>query len=134
MFRRFSANFAVLSIFLDMLLVDAALLSAVILRLPLNVLPFVQKLPVVNLPWVLYLVFPLMWIGVLLLFSVYDGRKNLRVSDEMGSLTLGSLLAMVALAGVLYFSYREVSRFLYLMASGLAYLRSEERRVGKEGR
>jgi len=133
MFRRFSANFAVLSIFLDMLLVDAALLSAAWLRLPLNALPFVQKLPSVSLPWVLYLIFPLMWIGVLLLFSVYDGRKNLRVTDEMGSLTLGSLLAMVALAGVLYLSYREVSRFLFLMASGLAYLLLVSWRLGARG-
>jgi len=122
MFRRFSVNFAIFSIFLDMMLVDGALLAAVLLRAPLNVLPFVEKMPPARLPWVLYLVFPLMWAGVLMLFSVYDGRKNLRIANELGSLTLGSLLAVVSLAGVLYLSYRDVSRFLFLMASGLAYL------------
>lgn len=122
MFRRFSANFAVFSIFLDMLVVGVALLSAALLRAPLNVLPFVEKLPPVRLPWVLVLVFPSMWVGVLLLFSVYDGRKNLRVADELGNLTLGSSLAVVALAGVLYLSYRDVSRFLFLMACGVSYI------------
>jgi exopolysaccharide biosynthesis polyprenyl glycosylphosphotransferase len=103
-------------------MVDAALVTATFLREPLNVLPFLRKIPVVNLPPILYLVFPLMWVGVLLLFSVYDGRRNLRVMDEVSSLAFGSLLAVVSLAGVLYLSYRDVSRFLFLMTAGLAFL------------
>lgn len=122
MFRRFSINFAIFSIMLDMLLVDAALLAAALLRAPLNVLPFLNDLAPVRLPPVLYLVFPFMWVSVLLLFSIYDGRKHLRVVDEMGSLALGSLLAVVSLAGVLYLTYRDVSRFLFLTACLLAVI------------
>jgi exopolysaccharide biosynthesis polyprenyl glycosylphosphotransferase len=123
MFRRFSVNFALFSILLDGILVGVSLAAAVLLRAPLNQLPFVMKIPEpVEAPWVLYAVFPLIWVGVLLLFSTYDGRKNLRMVDEFGSLTLASLLAMISMAGVLYLSFRQVSRFLFLFFVGLAYL------------
>jgi exopolysaccharide biosynthesis polyprenyl glycosylphosphotransferase len=119
MFRRFSANFAVFSIFIDMALVDVALLVSALLRVPIGkLLPQLKEVGSVSIPWILYMVFPVLWVGVLLLFSVYDGRKKFRVVDELSSLTLGSLLAFVSLAGVLYLSYREISRFLFLMAAG----------------
>src|SRR5512141_1589915 len=114
MFRRFSSNFAVFSILLDIAISAASLAASVWLRAPLNVLSFVEKVPPVELPWVLYLIFPLMWVGILMLFSVYDGRKNFRIVDELTSLTLGSLLATIALAGVLYLTYRNVSRFMFI--------------------
>lgn len=123
MFRRFSANFALFSVVLDMFLIDLALLASTLLRAPLSSLPFLEKIPQpVELPGLLYIAFPLLWTGILLAFSVYDGRKNLRVMAEMGSLMIGSFLATISLAGVLYLSYRDVSRFLFLMAAGLAYL------------
>lgn len=122
MFRRFSVNFAVFSILLDSVLILGALIAATQLRVALSVLPFVKEIPAVQLPGVLYALFPLLWVGILLAFSVYDGRKNLRVVDELSSLTLASLLAVMSLAGILYFSYRDVSRFLFLSATGSAYL------------
>ena len=123
MFRRFSVNFAVFSIFVDMVLVDMALLASAWARAPLSTLSFVAPInDPVTLPPILFALFPLVWVGVLMLFAVYDGRKNLRVVDELGSLTLGAVLAAIALAGVLYFSYREVSRFLFVMAAALAYI------------
>ena len=122
MLRRFSVNFAVFSIFLDAILIDFSLGLAALLRLPLNRLDFVMPVPSpVRLPWVLFLFFPALWVGVLLLFAVYDGRKNLRWVDEFGSLTLGSLLAGVSMAGVLYLSYRDVSRFLFLVFVVIGY-------------
>jgi exopolysaccharide biosynthesis polyprenyl glycosylphosphotransferase len=122
MFRRFSANFAVISLFLDLLLIAIALFIATELRSPLSVLPFLQEIPNVKLPGILYFLFPVVWIINLLLFSVYDGRKNLEKSSEMASLLLGSLLAVISLAGILYLSYRHVSCFLFLMAVGLALI------------
>jgi exopolysaccharide biosynthesis polyprenyl glycosylphosphotransferase len=122
MLRRFSANFAVFSIFLDAILIDFALGLATILRAPLNMLSFVEPMPYpVRLPAVLFTIFPVLWIGVLLLFSVYDGRQNLRWADEFGSLTLGSMLAAISMAGVLYLSYRDVSRFLFLFFVIMGY-------------
>ena len=122
MFRRFSTNFAALSILLDAALATAALLLATTLRSTLSFLPFVQQLGQVELPNFLYLLFPFVWVNTLLLLDVYDGRKNFRVWDEFGNLTLGAILVMVTLAGLLYLTYRDVSRFLFLSAIGLSYV------------
>jgi exopolysaccharide biosynthesis polyprenyl glycosylphosphotransferase len=122
MFRRFSVNFALFSIGLDAILVMLALAIAIHLRPFLNYLPFTQNLnKPLNIPVLLYLISPLIWVALLLLFSVYDGRRNLQVFDEITSLTLGSLLAMVSIAGILYLSYRDVSRLLFLVFVLLAY-------------
>ena len=59
---------------------------------------------------------------ILLFTSVYDGRRNLRFSKELTSLTIGSLIAAIALAGTLYLGYRSVSRILFLTFVSLAYL------------
>jgi len=123
MFRRFSTNFALLSIALDALLTALGLYLAAALRPAFNPLEFVQDLPgPLSVPWGLYLVFPAVWVLVNLLFSVYDGRRNLRVIDEYGSLTLASVLAAVTMSGVLYLSYRDISRFLVLLFAVLTWL------------
>lgn len=116
MFRRFSANFAVFSIYVDALLIFLALFISVQLRFPLNALGFIREMKEpARLPIGIYILFPVLWTGVLLVFSVYDGRKNLRAIDEFLSLTLGSALATISMAGILYLSYRETSRFLFLL-------------------
>ena len=122
MFRRFSVNFALLSVFFDAVLVTVGLLSATLLRGPLGALPFVYPLALVTVPLFLYLAFPIAWVVMLLVFDVYDGRKNFRFVDELSNLTLGSLLAAVSLAGLLYIAARDVSRFLFLTAVGLGFL------------
>ena len=123
MFRRFSANFAVFSIFLDYVLVAVALFLAALLRYPLNNLPFLQNIggPVI-MPWPLYAIFPAIWVVILLIFSLYDGRRNLRIANEFSTLSMGTLLAAGAMAGVLYFSFRDVSRFLFLVFVFLGFL------------
>jgi exopolysaccharide biosynthesis polyprenyl glycosylphosphotransferase len=113
MFRRFSINFALFSIFFDGACVAGSLGAATVLRLALNSLSHIKFLPFVNLPLELYIVFPAVWVGVFLLLSVYDGRRNLRVIDELNSVIMASLISIVSLAGVLYLSYREVSRALF---------------------
>ncbi|NTU75008.1 MAG: sugar transferase [Anaerolineaceae bacterium] len=115
MFRRFSVNFAILSIIIDAVLVAAALWFSDVLRPVLNALPYVKAIPEqMTVPAILYVVFPILWVSVLMVFNVYDGRKNLKNSAEAGSLLLGSMLAAVSMAGILYFSYRDISRFLFL--------------------
>jgi exopolysaccharide biosynthesis polyprenyl glycosylphosphotransferase len=123
MFRRFSTNFALLSIGFDLFWVAASLLLAVNLRPNLSTLPFAAPInETMPIPGLLYLIFPLAWVVILLFFSAYDGRRNLRVVDEFSSLTVGSMLAGVALAGGLYLSFRDVSRVLFLAFVILAYL------------
>jgi exopolysaccharide biosynthesis polyprenyl glycosylphosphotransferase len=123
MLRRFSVNFAVFSIFLDMALVLIALVIATLIRPSLSDLPFVAVVDEnYQIPIMIYFIFPTIWVLVLQLLSLYDGRRNLRFYNEISSLTLGVLLAIVVLAGTLYLSFREVSRFLFLSFALLTYL------------
>lgn len=123
MFRRFSINFALFSMGVDASLVALALFIATSSRRSLNPLPFVITIdePIV-MPWVLYVIFPLIWVLISMLFSVYDGRRNLSLIDEITSLTMASLLATVSLAGTLYLSFRMISRILFLVFVALAYI------------
>jgi exopolysaccharide biosynthesis polyprenyl glycosylphosphotransferase len=123
MLRRFSPDFALFSMAVDAALVFIALSVATYVRPFLSRLPFVQYIPrPFQIPLVLYLLFPIIWVLALTLSTVYDGRRNLRVSDEISSLTFGCLLAVISLAGTLYLSYREVSRLLFLTFAGETYL------------
>ena len=99
MFRRFSANFAVFSIFLDAVLVAVGLFFAGLIRVTVE-LPFIKQISEpVTIPLVLYLAFPGIWVGILLINSVYDGRRNFRVVDEFSALTISTLIAAVSMAG-----------------------------------
>lgn len=123
MFRRFSTNFALLSISLDALVTALGLYVAATVRPIFNPLAFVMDLPgPIHIPIELYFIFPTIWILVNLLFSVYDGRRNLRITDEYSSLTLAAILAGVAMAGVLYLTYRDISRFLFLTFVAVTWL------------
>lgn len=123
MIRRFSVNFAVLSIFVDIFTISVVLWVNVAIRPFLDEYLPVKPIPVAfDLPVVLYVAFPLVWIAIMASFSVYDGSKNLRVVDEFTSLTLSSMLAGIALAGILYLTYRDVSRALFVIFGLMSYL------------
>jgi exopolysaccharide biosynthesis polyprenyl glycosylphosphotransferase len=123
MLRRFSTNFAVFSIFLDGLLIILSLYLSIFLRDFANRFSFVRPLPdLAYIPIELYLIFPFVWLVTLLVFNIYDGRKNIRIIDEFASLTLGAFLATVTSAGVLYLTYRDISRFQFALFAVLAYL------------
>ena len=123
MFRRFSTNFAIFSMVMDMVMIEAALVSAVILRVPANALDFIQKIDAdFTLPWCIYGLFPLIWVGILISFSIYDGKKNFKFVDEMTNLSWSSTVACISLAGILFFSYRDMSRFLFLMFIAFAFV------------
>jgi exopolysaccharide biosynthesis polyprenyl glycosylphosphotransferase len=122
MFRRFSVNFALFSIAMDVALVSLALAVATHLRPLFNSFPHIADISQpIRVPGMLYPIFSFVWVGILLLLSVYDGRRNLRVVDEFTSLTVASLLAAISLAGILYFSYRDVSRALFLFFVLITY-------------
>ncbi len=123
MFRRFSTNFALFSILLDAILIVFALRISSMLRPLFSAFDFVKPIySPTPIPIELYGLFPLVWIGVNLLFSIYDGRRNFRAADEFGATTLAAILAAISMAGVLYFSYRDISRFLFLFFVVLAWL------------
>jgi exopolysaccharide biosynthesis polyprenyl glycosylphosphotransferase len=123
MLRRFSIDFAVLSMGIDGALITSSLAIATYIRPRLNDLSFVAEMPSWMItPVGLYFLFPTLWVMVLFATSVYDGRRNLRLGDEITNLSLSSLLAIIALAGTLYLSYRDLSRALFVSFAILGFL------------
>src|SRR5512142_3323821 len=115
MVRRFSTNFAIFSIVFDALLVVACLWLISLVRpyLQASFIKDINRTPVI--PLVLYVLFPLLWVVIMAFFGVYDAQRNLRIVDEFTSLSLASFLAVIAEAGVLYLTYRDVSRALFVL-------------------
>jgi len=101
-----------------------SLSAATWIRPSLNQFEFAQVVPAAAelIPWPVYPLFSLIWVGVLMIFSVYDGRKNIRAVDEFSSLMLGTILAGIASAGFLYLSFRDVSRMLFLVFGAVAFI------------
>lgn len=123
MLRRFSINFALLSIILDGLAVSFGLWLAAFTRPALNSLSWISPIPTpVIIPAALFILFPLVWILINLALAIYDGRKYLRAADEFAVLSFAALIAAVSAAGILYFSYRQVSRALFVVFVIIAYL------------
>lgn len=123
MLRRFSLNFAIFSMLLDGLLVLGAMFSMSELRLNMNQLSFIADLPEnIRYPIPLFFLFPLVWVVVLSGFSIYDGKKFFKIVDELSTLTVASLIAAIVQAGILYLSYRDFSRALFLMIILVSYL------------
>jgi exopolysaccharide biosynthesis polyprenyl glycosylphosphotransferase len=116
MLRRFSINFALFSMLLDALVVFGSMVAMSYFRITLNKLPFIAYLPAdTEYPIFLYIVFPLVWVGVLAGFSIYDGKKFFKMVDEFSVLTIASIVGTIAEAGVLYLSYRDFSRALFIL-------------------
>jgi len=115
MLRRFSLDFAIFSIAFDAFLIALALWTSTTLRPWLSRFPYIKFIPEpAYLPAVLYGVFPILWVAILFFSSVYDYRRNLRLWRETSSILIGSIFAISALAGVLYLTYRDVSRALFI--------------------
>jgi exopolysaccharide biosynthesis polyprenyl glycosylphosphotransferase len=116
MLRRFSINFALLSILIDILVIEASLSLAASLRPLLDGFWIIKPIPAgVGIPLPLYILFPCFTIIIFSAFSLYDGKKLLRAVDEFSSLTFAFLILSIAMAGILYLSFREVSRALFFM-------------------
>lgn len=123
MLRRFSVNFAVFSIFFDIVVIDFVLWLTAFYRPLFNALNFTKIVAnPMTIPWVLYFIFPLTWVAIMLSFGVYDGRKNLKVVDEFSTLTWSAMFAGVTMAGVLYLSYRDISRISFVVFVLAGYL------------
>ncbi|MEW6400368.1 MAG: sugar transferase [Chloroflexota bacterium] len=123
MLRRFSINFALFSMILDGVSVFFALWLAAAIRPTLNRISWIAPIPEsVVVPSTLYFLFPAMWVLIGSSLSVYDGRKFLRAVDEFAVLSMAVGLASISSAGILYLSYRDVSRALFLVFVLLAYI------------
>ena len=116
MLRRFSVNFALFSMLLDGLSTALSLFLSETLRPLLNSFMFIQEVgDHLLVPAALYFIFPLVWVVIFASLSIYDGRKFLRAADELAALFLSTFIASISSAGILYFSYRDVSRALFVL-------------------
>ena len=116
MLRRFSVNFALFSMLLDGLCVALCLWFAAAIRPLFNAFSFIKPVDQsVIVPLPLYVLFPVIWVIIFSSLSIYDGRKFLRVADELAALFLSTFIAAVSSAGILYFSFRDVSRALFVV-------------------
>jgi len=123
--RRFSINFAILSMMLDAITVAFSLWLSTIIRPSLSSIAFIKPIAIPeSVPVELYVFFPLIWVLIYLVMSIYDGKKYLRIVDEFGALTLGMLIASISAAGILYLSFRDFSRAAFILFLPIAYLLS----------
>ncbi len=67
------------------------------------------------LPPPVFLLVAIIWPFFLVVFSVYDGRRNPTLMAELVNVFLAVCISTLTLAGVLYFSYRETPRVLILI-------------------
>jgi len=113
MLRRFSTNLTLFLFTADIALTLLALFLAKILRLTL---PYGQAVAPehIDFPWILYLIVVAIWVTVFLIVPVYDARRTYRAIDEFQLVTVAIGFATLVFAGVAYFFFRELSRFLFL--------------------
>jgi exopolysaccharide biosynthesis polyprenyl glycosylphosphotransferase len=118
MFRRVSIRLALLSG--DIIIVLLALYLASWLRPQLW---FGRPIPLVavQLEWPIYGLVAVVWLTGFLLLDVYNLRRNLRVIDELQRVVAAHVATALAFAGVLYFSFRDISR-LQVISFGLISL------------
>lgn len=114
MTQRRKVNYVIILCLMDIALTLVALYLATWAR---YLIPWGVRLTwqLVVLPWPVYPMTFVIWPVVLFLASAYDVRPHAhrRLSADIGSLILGIGLALLTLAGVLYFSYRLVPRRLF---------------------
>ncbi len=120
MLKRFTLKYALLALILDVACVVAALRLGVYLRvtLPYGLVQFNPRYPD-GLPQTsFYYIAMVLWALVALTASLYDPRKNYKAIDEFQTLTITLGVFWLAVAGVLYFSFRDTSRVLIAYAAG----------------
>ena len=132
MLRRFSTKRVLTFLVLDCFGTLAMLLLSATLRDELGDLP----LPLVNLakalgistgrPWVavtlddvlspqVFILVALIWPFFFMVFSVYDGRHNETLGAELRNVFLAICVSTMTLAGILYLTYRETPRMLFVI-------------------
>ncbi len=124
MLKRFSLQYVLLSVFLDVGLVMAAFSLASYLRqtLPYGNVQFNPRYPQGLLPQQAYGLAALLWVVTGLTVSLYDSKKIYKAVDEFQTLTLTLGFYTLGIAGVLYFTFRDTSRMLVFYALALTWI------------
>ncbi|MCJ7738878.1 MAG: sugar transferase [Anaerolineae bacterium] len=123
MLRRFTLRYIAFSLFLDVACVNGALVLANYLRqaLPYGLVDFNATYPQGIPPAEVYAIAVGLWIVIAFTLSLYEPKKIYKAVDEYQTLTLAVGVFSLAIAGVLYFTYRDTSRMLMIYALGLTW-------------
>jgi len=121
MLKRFTLKYVLTALMLDVVCVFAALHLGTYLRvtLPYGLVEFNPRYPDGLPETPFYYIAIALWVLVALTASLYDPRKNYKAIDEFQTLTITLGVFWLAVAGVLYFSFRDTSRVLILYAVGI---------------
>jgi len=95
----------------DLIFVGVSLYISMVLRVNLPSFGGPMTPELVVLPWFVILMSLSAWSVSLILMETYHQDQILRAVDEVWRVVAGSLLAFLIMAGGLYFTYRDVSRF-----------------------
>lgn len=113
MLRRHTVNYAIFSLVMDIGFTLLALWLAKALRpyLP-TPFPFLVPVSTIQVATTVFVIVPIIWAVTFLMMSVYDPRRNYKVTDEFQIVTLAVCVATLIFAGVLYLAFRDFSRWL----------------------
>jgi exopolysaccharide biosynthesis polyprenyl glycosylphosphotransferase len=117
-FKRFSVNFALLAMAIDAALTVAALELTELLRVPWLRVVWPDNWQYQRESFMsprLWPVVVLLWLVVFISASVYDSRRNYKAVDEFQHVVLAAALGSLALAGLLYLTDRQLSRWLFVL-------------------
>ena len=123
MFKRFNTSYMVFLFTADLVLTEVALYVASVLRFRL---PYGDRVPweMARAPLQVYGLVALTWAIIFMVLSLYDPNRVFRAVDEFPLVILATTLAAFSLAGILYLTFRDIPRylFLYLFLIDLALL------------
>lgn len=114
-----NVNLIIFSFFLDWVMVLGAVLAATWLRLSL---PLGQPITYEPGLGVLLLEAACLYPLIFLLFSIYDPERTYHAVDEYQLLSIASFIAALAMAGLVYFTVRDVSRLMLLYFYGIHFV------------
>lgn len=124
MVKQFSLRFTLFLFFCDLILAGAALFAAVQARYAVALGRDLGSNVGENVPLPVYGLALGVWGVTFLALSVYNPADITFLRRELVRLVEASLFAWLALAGVLYFSYRDISRllFAYFLAFDIVFM------------
>jgi exopolysaccharide biosynthesis polyprenyl glycosylphosphotransferase len=122
MAKQISLRFTLLLLFSDLALTQLALLLATQARVHVPLGHELGGRPGWAIPAPVYVATLVIWAVTFVAFNVYNPRQIATLSRELMRVVEATLFAWAALAGVLYFSYRDISRLQILYFLGFCVL------------
>jgi exopolysaccharide biosynthesis polyprenyl glycosylphosphotransferase len=119
--KRFSLTYGLFSLFLDVIGIIVAFLFAAYLRRTIPYGHGIYHEGAVSGSG-FHAVTVCMWLLVSFVVSLYDPRRVYKIVDELQALTLSVAFFTLAVAGMLYFTFRDTSRLLVIYALLTAWL------------